>query len=234
MESLTRVISLLFICTCSSMAAAQLRSTVQLPTFQQFSMSTTVLVPDRGSVHVGGVDRSLRHTARRRTPCLGPVARSDNAASLSNGVSVAAFIHDHREIDEAVLAEWKGRKASSKATTAGVTRSRVQRNSQIDSTPAMPRVSEARKQAQAEQRAQSSRARADFDLAVRLEEKGKTAAARAMYRSAFKRADAELKTRILSRIGTGSGINAAAATATPRRRPQIAQLAKQRALARQR
>ena len=38
--------------------AAQTATTVQLPTYSFFSVGTTVSVPDRGSVYMGGVNRS--------------------------------------------------------------------------------------------------------------------------------------------------------------------------------
>lgn len=73
---------------------------IQLPTFHQFSVGTTVLVPDGGSAYLGGVDYARYGSSRR-----GPFNRSSSSSVGSAGVSVHATIIDHEELDRAVLAE---------------------------------------------------------------------------------------------------------------------------------
>ena len=75
-------------------------TTVQLPSFSIFSVNTTVSVPDRGGMYLGGVNRARDGS---RTRGLGNRAiGSDRAA---NGVQVLATIHDMDELDRAVLAK---------------------------------------------------------------------------------------------------------------------------------
>lgn len=83
---------------------------VQLPTFEQFSVSTTVVVPDRGSLYLGGVNRSNLGRSSlgqsqfgRGLPGLGN--RSFGRSSAASGLSISATIIDHDEIDRALLAE---------------------------------------------------------------------------------------------------------------------------------
>lgn len=75
---------------------------VQLPTFHQFSASSTIVVPDRGSVLLGGVNRSASGSNQ-----FGGLPGSwslGNAASAS-GVSVSVQIHDFEAMDRALLEE---------------------------------------------------------------------------------------------------------------------------------
>jgi hypothetical protein len=78
-------------------------TTVQLPSFSVFSVNTTVSVPDRGGMYLGGVSRARDESTTRG---FGPLANrgigSDRAAS---GVTVHATIHDLDELDKAVLAD---------------------------------------------------------------------------------------------------------------------------------
>ena len=75
--------------------------TVQLPTFQSFSVQTTVSVPDRGSIYLGGVNRAgYRSTSSgvpglSRLPGAGRLFRdSSTTANLSAGAPGGG--HDHR------------------------------------------------------------------------------------------------------------------------------------------
>lgn len=81
------------------------QAAVQLPTFNSFSVNTSVLVPDRGSVFLGGVQRSYESRAQRGVPGLnkltGPAPtlgdrRLANGRSVSYG-SVSAKIIDFKE-----------------------------------------------------------------------------------------------------------------------------------------
>lgn len=87
------------------LAQPQGNVTVQLPTFHQFGVSTTVVVPDRGSVYLGGVNRSSlgRTGFAPGVPGLGNRGIGRNTAGA--GLSISATIIDHDEIDRALLAE---------------------------------------------------------------------------------------------------------------------------------
>jgi hypothetical protein len=81
---------------------------VQLPTFQSFSVSTTVSVPDSGGVALGGVARMRSSSAYRGIPVFGSLPGAGSllrnrfitreAGARQAGVS--ATIIDHREWDE--------------------------------------------------------------------------------------------------------------------------------------
>jgi hypothetical protein len=76
--------------------------TVQLPTFHYFGVQTTVVVPDRGSIPLGGV--TYGGSTRTRFDRVGP-NYGYGQFSETLGMSVGATIIDHDEMDRAVLAE---------------------------------------------------------------------------------------------------------------------------------
>jgi hypothetical protein len=115
---------------------------------------------------------------------------------------VSAYIHDLEEMDEAVLDDWSRIKAARQKTVSASGQVAKRRTLQTHISPPLhrlPRVSDVRRQVRAEDAAKLARANADYQLAVRLEQKGKIAAAQTMYRNALKRADNSLKTKISSR-----------------------------------
>src|SRR5688500_11840365 len=74
--------------------------TVQQPVIDTFGVGTTVSVPDRGGMYLGGVGRAAEARSARGFPLRrGPLARSASSASLSTGV----YIHDFEAMDAAVL-----------------------------------------------------------------------------------------------------------------------------------
>ena len=89
----TPALALLVTMTCFvENSHAQLQNvTVQLPTYHYFGVSTTVSVPDRGGLYMGGVNRS-RWGRRGR-------------ATSAGGMSINATIIDHDAMDRALLAE---------------------------------------------------------------------------------------------------------------------------------
>ena len=87
---------------------------VQLPEFHQTSVNTTVSVPDRGSVLLGG---SSSASTGRVSAGLGlrPFGNSAiGGTSGGGGMFVGAQIHDMQAMDEAVL----GQTANNRAATA--------------------------------------------------------------------------------------------------------------------
>ena len=85
---------------------------LQLPVVSQFSIGTSILVPDRGAVTLGSVARSRYGSISRghpflKLPYLGRLNgdRASSQAVRLSEVQVAASIIDHRVLDAAVLAE---------------------------------------------------------------------------------------------------------------------------------
>ncbi len=88
---------------------AALAQAVQLPTFNSFSASTTVLVPDRGSVSLGGVSSASSGRTQRGVPGLAGLGRPFNNVGIGNSTTAAnarisAHIHDFEALDQATLA----------------------------------------------------------------------------------------------------------------------------------
>ncbi len=85
----------------SAVNAQQYGTTVQLPTFSFFSVSTTVLAPDSGRGYMGMLSR-----AGRVRPTYGaPLVRNRGLSNFANfaGMSVSAQVHDLRWMDEMLL-----------------------------------------------------------------------------------------------------------------------------------
>lgn len=92
---------------------------VQLPSFGQTGVSTTVVVPDRGSAYLGGVQRGAMGSRTQGVPLLGnvpgagPLFRNRAAGSSLAGSSFTAHatIIDLAEMDRELLNEAsRGRK----------------------------------------------------------------------------------------------------------------------------
>ncbi len=79
-----------------------LAQTVQLPTFRQFSVSTTVSVPDGGRMVLGGHSR-----AYEAEPLFGyergPLDRSRYSGRSTSAATVGVDIHDLDELERRVL-----------------------------------------------------------------------------------------------------------------------------------
>lgn len=87
------------------------QTVVQLPTFHQFTVSTTVVVPDSGAGFAAGIGRSASGSSRRGLLGLGmPGVRPSNnraagRADAGGGVVVQAQIHDHHAMDQHLLGQ---------------------------------------------------------------------------------------------------------------------------------
>jgi hypothetical protein len=92
----------------ATVASAQ---TVQLPTFHQFGVSTTVSVPDRGSTSLGGMRRSATGSNQFGAPGL-PGNRSGGAGMQGGGVGVSVQIHDFDAMDQDLHQQAAGMRGS--------------------------------------------------------------------------------------------------------------------------
>ncbi len=116
---------------------------VQQPVVQQFSIDTTVVVPDRGSAFLGGVSK-----AATSVPTYGPMpyGTAFGSAVSSSYAETSVYIHDFELIDRLVLLEGQRRFAehrSSPDSTALSTDPRVQyilKNRSVSSRIAKKRV----------------------------------------------------------------------------------------------
>lgn len=96
-----RTITLLLLVFAARNAPAQ-NIAVQQPVLQDFSVETTVTVPDRGSTLLG----SVRSSAAGRTSYgFGPLRNTARGSSQTgSSVTTSVYIHDLRAIDDALLA----------------------------------------------------------------------------------------------------------------------------------
>jgi hypothetical protein len=98
------------------LAATATGQTVQLPTFQQFSASTTIVVPDRGSAWLGGMHRSA--SGSNQFGSL-PGNRSTGSADSASGLRVFVQIHDFETMDRALLNEARAGRVSGRPVVKG-------------------------------------------------------------------------------------------------------------------
>lgn len=111
--------------------APQTATTVQLPTFNFFTISTSVMVPDRGGAYLGGVGRGASAGRSNGAPGL-PGSRAFGSSAEAGGVSIGVQIHDFEATDRALLGSsnptsadaarvdaWHARLTRAKQSTAG-------------------------------------------------------------------------------------------------------------------
>jgi hypothetical protein len=166
-------------------------TTVQLPSYSYFSASSTISVPDRGGLILGGVNRARDSSTTRG---FGPLANrgrtSDRGAST---VSVHATIIDLAELDEAVLAEAarrRGAAAHSSSDAADALFLGLPRNA----APASVAATRAEKSQTADDEAATAEREAEELLAKgqQAEADGKAGVARIYYQQALRKDSAEV------------------------------------------
>ncbi len=185
-------------------AAAQ---AVQLPTFHSFGASTTVSVPDRGGVLLGGVSRAASGSVSRG-PGLGPLGRSRALGSSvgASQVSVSATIIDLAAMDEAVLAEARRiRNAESSSATGPAIeppRAAAAASRHVAIPDASPVASvDALQQRHAQQAVQQRQEVLTLlEKARQAEANGKAGVAKVYYHMAARRADDVLRPQIEARL----------------------------------
>jgi hypothetical protein len=195
----------------TSMAQAQ-ATTVQLPTFNVFTTTTTVSVPDRGGVLLGGVNRGAQGSNEFGTPLSPLKNRGIGQERSAATMSVHVTIHDMHLMDEEILARANyvmrpnyagiaaGQLAAAQAGSAGLPTGSL---------------ADLKAQREIEKFAVEREAAAAFEKGLKAEDAGKPAVAKIHYQMALKRAtSAELKTEIEKRL--------AGLSASPSRDPRIA------------
>lgn len=76
---------------------------VQLPTYSHFGTSTTVKVPDRGSMSMGGIKSSSSGESSKGVPGLPFKNRSFGSSSGASNVSTSVYVHDFDAMEEELL-----------------------------------------------------------------------------------------------------------------------------------
>ncbi len=95
-------------------AAIVKAQTIQLPAFQQRGVRTTVVVPDRGSITLGGFSAAKQSRVRIAPPFMGPLAPT-RALRSTRGVGnmqMSVWTHDFQAMDAAILAEGRSTMAT--------------------------------------------------------------------------------------------------------------------------
>jgi hypothetical protein len=226
MRSLSRIGVLLAACLVAASASAQRRaSTVQLPTFSSFGVSTTVSVPDSGGGLLGGLGRAQSGIDEFGGAPYLPLPALRNA-SLTNslggsGAYVRATIHDMRQLDQWVLSQpithyglpaelsmgsplsgtphlWSRERESRCVNNFGLAWVAPLPSGGEDGPAAT--IEQIRSERRQQRLARQTEAEDLFERGQIAESAGKKGAARIYYQMAARRADGELKARTMARL----------------------------------
>jgi hypothetical protein len=206
--------------------------TLQLPTFQFFSVSTTVSVPDNGGAFLGGINRASSGGNQFGVPGLafpGFQNRSIGQDMSASNVWATATIHDFDAMDEAIL------NSPSPNDFANLGPSRRNTNFDLPAIPplapaihrdavnlagnwraepsASPSANVASEEADRDARRAKRSTEADnyFSRGQQAEADGKPSVARIYYQMAARRASGEFKQQVQVRLDALSGRNSAVA-----------------------
>ena len=180
-----------------SSACAQ-ATTVQLPTISNFTVQTTVSVPDRGAAYLGGISRGADgRVARGISPLANKAIGGTRSAS---NVSVSATIIDNAEIDRSLLAAAAARRGETVdpavAKAAGLSSS-VARTT---SSAAPESVATIRERTAAAAELETAELASYFAKAKQAEADGKPVVAKVFYQMVARRDKGELKQQALARL----------------------------------
>ncbi len=201
----------------AGVASAQQATAVQLPTLSYFSAGTTVSVPDRGSVFLGGVSRAASGRNEFGVPLSPFRNQSFGMERSASGLWVSAYIHDFQAMDEYLLGQPSPRSQASSAlrTLPGPVESTSRGPALVVQTSAMPApvppraaksgplsmsVAELRARNAQAALARSRQAEDYFQRGQKAEVEGKASVARTYYQMAARRATGDLKDRITARL----------------------------------
>ncbi|HEX3997989.1 MAG TPA: hypothetical protein VHX65_05510 [Pirellulales bacterium] len=181
-------------------------TTVQLPTFNFFAISTSVEVPDSGEGFLGGMNSAASGSSQAGIPGLGfrPFANSATANGGHGGsVSVRATIHDFDAMDKALL----GKDFDATGGNAAASGNPQSAPNVLATDAAGASLAEIRREQVAEDAATAAEAQKIIDRAQAHEAAGKPGLAKIEYRSAARRASGALKQQALAnlqRLSAGS------------------------------
>jgi hypothetical protein len=178
---------------CSSSLQAQV---VQLPSMRQFSIETTVLVPDSGGAYLGGVNRSYLGRSARGTPGLGRLGGNYAISSETHatGAFVRATIIDHAELDEHVLAV-----AKSKRSLVLAPETELPTKPSRDEAP-LPSLRSIRTELAAEDARLEAAAEEVYQKALACEERGEWRLARTYYQLAAQKSPSLVKAKAETKL----------------------------------
>ncbi len=192
---------------------------VQLPTYSMFTTSTTVSVPDRGNVLLGGINRAATGRNEFGTP-LSPFRNTGIGMDRSaSSVRVSAFIHDFEAMEEALMSQpstarqWSGYRPMPRGQAAALAHtvqpraaSSLQSTWQVAAPVAAEQAATSLAEAQSRRALQEqTRAGEALDFYQRgeaAEAAGKANVARIYYQMAARRAEGELKDRVAAKLET--------------------------------
>lgn len=177
-------------------AYAQQPAVVQLPSFSTFGVYTSVSVPDRGSISLGGVGRSSMGSTAFG-PGFFPGNRSFGRSMSSSNTSLHATIHDFDTLDRVTLAQaHDGQPAKGRGSLGD--RARRLAAAHESSAGRVPEgsVADARRQHAAEADAENAEAMANLKRARASVAAGKTNVAAMFYKVAAGHANGTLRQQI--------------------------------------
>ncbi|HID75893.1 MAG TPA: hypothetical protein EYP56_07835 [Planctomycetaceae bacterium] len=178
---------------------------VQLPTVSSFGVHTSVVVPDRGSTYLGGVNRAASGRNEFGVPLLKIPGFRNRAIGMERSASsmwVSVYVHDFEAMEEQLLSQSPGGSATqlSLRGPGWVSRKATPRAGQQPVASPVPSVAELRKRYLREQQTKQAEAMDFFRRGQRAERAGKLNVARIYYQMAQRRASGELKSTIAARL----------------------------------
>ncbi|HVX15322.1 MAG TPA: hypothetical protein VHC22_29300 [Pirellulales bacterium] len=179
------------LCCAANSAQAQHEGAVQLPSSSIYGADTTVSVPDRGSVSLGGVGRSSTGSTAFG-PSVGRGNRSVGSSLSGSSASVRAKVHDIQALDRASNGN-KNKKSSAQPSEAA--RLANARQSSADQVPPGS-VADARRRRAAELAANQAELQSNIKQAREAAAAGKPRVAAMFYKLAARQATGELKLQV--------------------------------------
>jgi hypothetical protein len=206
-------------------APAQQPTTVQLPTFSFFNTNTTVTVPDRGSVYLGGVNRAATGRNEFGAPLLPFRNRSIGMERSASSAWVSVWVHDFEAMDQYLLSQPTAFRAAQAANSRPLVPRVASRQPPVASSPGAPdtwnrrpnaaqqgpagptamSLAELRAKHQREEQSRSDEAQKWFERGQGAEAAGKPKVARVYYQMAARRATGPLKAQIAARLDAVDG-----------------------------
>jgi hypothetical protein len=179
--------ALLAFCLCPSLLDAQVA--VQLPTFSQFQVQTTVVAPDRGAIGIAG--NAQNSAGLNALGSFGPLQVARGRRSVSRETSIFVTIHDFSELErESIAGPPNEEPVVAAASTAGhvagtLARARAQRAAEL----------------QALEAAEAHAAELLLARGRSAEAEGKAGVAKICYKQAAKRGGSQQRREALAALG---------------------------------